>query len=161
TLLRRQVLDVGDDPADGDDLAVAAALELGERRVGLGAQLGPDRGERMLRDVEAERLLLEPQELVLVELVARERRMVHGLRLVAEIEDGALPEAARLVAGAAGAERLVEHGEHRLPRAGQRAALDERLERALVDDRRVDALGEVPDRLERAAFLACPDGRAA
>ena len=31
-LLRRQLLDRGDDPADGDDLAVAAALELGERR---------------------------------------------------------------------------------------------------------------------------------
>ena len=33
--LRRQLLDLADDPADGDELAVAAALELGERRVGL------------------------------------------------------------------------------------------------------------------------------
>src|SRR5207249_11265114 len=51
-------------------------------------------------------------------------------------------------------------GEHAAPRARQRAALDERLERALVHDGRIDALGEVPDRLERAALLTRADDRA-
>ena len=61
-------------------------------------------------------------------------------------------------------ERLLEHGEHPHPRrAGrvERAALDERLERALVDDLRVDALGELPDRRERPALVAGGDDLAA
>jgi hypothetical protein len=47
------------------------------------------------------------------------------------------------------AHRLVEHLEHPLARPWQRAALDQRLEHPLVRDLRVDALGEVPHRLER------------
>ena len=59
-LLRRQVLERGDDPADGDDLAVPSALDVGERAVGLAAELVADRVQRVLRDVEAERVLLQP-----------------------------------------------------------------------------------------------------
>src|SRR5207253_84345 len=61
-------------------------------------------------------------------------------------------------------ERLLETGEHALARrAGrvERAALDERLERPLVHDLRVDALGEVPDRRERPALLPRTHDRAA
>ena len=59
-------------------------------------------------------------------------------------------------------ERGVERGEHAHPaRAGrvERAALHERLERPLVQDLRVDALGELPDRLERPALGAHADDR--
>ena len=155
--LRRQVLDVGDDAADGDDLAVAAALELGERRVGLAAQLVADGREGVLGDVEAERLLLEPQELLLLELAGRDRRMVAGGDIVGGArsrpsKSEAWPISRSLRELLPVAERLLEDGEHPHPRlAGrvERAALDERLERALVDDLRVDALREVPDRVER------------
>ena len=67
-------------PADRDDLAVAPALELGQRRVGLAPQLGADRLERVLGDVEAERLLLQAQKLVLLELLRADRRVL-GLLL--------------------------------------------------------------------------------
>ena len=66
--LRRHLLETRDDAADRDELAVAP-LEIGERAVGLPSQLGPHALERVLGDVQAERLLLEPQELALVELV--------------------------------------------------------------------------------------------
>src|SRR5437660_1060620 len=80
---------------------------------------------------------------------------------VAQVEDRSLPEAARVVGGVAGAECLVEHLEHRLARAGQRTRLDERLERALVHELRVDAVGEVPDVRERPTVGARGDDRAA
>src|SRR5205814_5559307 len=119
-------------------------------------------------DVEAEHLLLHPQELVLLELLARHDRvvarpfscafpaLVHG----PEIEDRPLPGEAVGLLLLPPRERLLEHVEHPLARAGDGAALDERLDDALVRDRRVDALGEVPDRLERP-FLARLDDRAA
>ena len=77
-----------------------------------------------------------------------------------EIEDRPLPGEAVGLLLLPPRERLLEHVEHSLARAGDRAALDERLDDALVRDRRVDALGEVPDRLERP-FLARLDDRAA
>ena len=118
----------------------------------------------MLGDVEAERLLLHAQQLGLLEL-GRRRSADGASRLGASVSPKSKIEpwpASRSAccfwpyASACSSTR-----EHPLPRAGQRAALDERLERALVDDRRVDALGEVPDRLERAALLARADDRAA
>ena len=59
-------------------------------------------------------------------------------------------------------ERVLEGLEHPAPRAAGRvecAALDERLERALVHGLRVDALGEIPERREGPAVLACRDDR--
>src|SRR5581483_7077189 len=152
-LLRRQLLQRGDDAADRDDLAVAAPLELVQRAVGPAAQLVADRRERMLGDVQPERLLLEAQELRLLELGdRRNRRMVPRRRVAAElpeVEDRPLAEQpVRLLALAPG-ERLLEAVEQPAARGAGRveaAALDERLERALVHDLRVDALGEVPDR---------------
>ena len=49
---------------------------------------------------------------------------------------------------------LVEHPATRRAGRVERTALDERLERAPVDRLRVDALGEVEDRLERPALAA-------
>src|SRR5581483_10036944 len=97
---------------------------------GLALQLVAHRRERMLGDVQPEALLLHVQKIRLVELLRGEHRVLHLLRLVAEVKDRSLPEAARVVRGVAGTERLVEHLEHRLARPGQRARLDERLARA-------------------------------
>ena len=120
----------------------------------------------MLRDVQAERLLLEAQELALVELGGRERRVLDldGLLLVAEgaVEDGGLAGEAVGRGPLPVPEHRVEGGQHAEPRrAGgvERAALHERLERALVEHLRIDALGERPDRLERPALGADSNDR--
>ncbi len=153
--LRRHLLDLRHDAADGDELAVAPALQICERAVRLSPQVAADAFERVLGDVQAENLLLEPQELALVELRGRERRVLDLDRLVlAEraVEDRRLarePVGGRALAVA---ERGLERGEHPEPgRSGrvERAALHERVERALVQDLWVDTLGELPDRGER------------
>src|SRR5436190_10468206 len=155
-LLRRQVLERGDDAADGDDLAVAAALDVGERAVGLAAQLVADRVQRVLGDVEAERVLLQSQQLGLLELLAGDLRVL-------DLEHRLLAEERLLLARGAGAERGFERAEHahsRPPGRVERAALDERVERPLVRGGVLDALAEFPDRLERPALLARADDRA-
>jgi hypothetical protein len=68
-LLRRQLLERADDPADGDDLAVPPPLDVGHPAVGLPPELVAHRVERMLGDVEAQALLLEREQLPLLELV--------------------------------------------------------------------------------------------
>src|SRR5207248_8297197 len=104
--------------------------------VGLAAQLVADRGQRMLGDVEAERLFFQLEQVILVELLARwDRRMVprRGVaRGLAEVEDRALAE--QLVGLLLGApcERLLEHLEHSASRRLRRVeptALHARLER--------------------------------
>src|SRR5664279_5477944 len=86
------------------------------------------------------------------------------LRLVVlcrpEVEDRALAREPVGLLLLAPADRLLEHFEVALARAGQRTALHQRFEHALVRDHRVDALREVPDRLERAALGACLNQRA-
>src|SRR3954471_2477260 len=118
----------------------------------------------MRGDVEPERLLLEAEQLVLLELVRRDLRVVlgRGLLLVAEVEDRALAGDLVGLRAAAPGERLLDALEHPAPsRAGrvERAAFDERLERALVRALGVDALGEVPERLEGPPLLARGDDR--
>src|SRR5207247_10546476 len=73
-LLRPQLLQPGDDPSDGHHLAVAPALQLGQGRIGLAPELVADGRQRMLGHVEPERLLLQPQQLVLLELLRTDRR---------------------------------------------------------------------------------------
>ena len=119
----------------------------------------PDSG--MLRDVEAEHLLLEPQQLVLLVLVGWRRRMVLRLLVLrwAEVEDRPLPREPVGLLLLPPPDGLLEHLEVALARAGQRTALDESLQHALVRHDRIDALGKVPDRLERAALGAGRDQR--
>ena len=86
-----------------------------------------------------------------------------GGRGVAEVEDRSLAGEPVGLLLAAPRERLLEALQHPAPRAAggvQGAALDERLQRPLVHDLRVDPLGEVPERVERAALLARRDDRA-
>src|SRR3954452_19366137 len=84
--------------------------------------------------------------------------------LLEQVADRALALVAGVVLAAAPGERLVEDVDHALAGGAgrvERAAFDQRLERALVDDLRVDPLGEVPDRLERPALRAGGDDRTA
>ena len=129
-------------------------------------ELGAHALERMLGDVEAERLLLEPQQLALVELGRGERRMLHLDRLVASPKAPSKIEAWPASRSAemrwpwpSAASSAVEHPEPRGTGRVERSALHERLERALVQHLRVDALGELPDRLERPSVRAHADDR--
>jgi len=79
------VLHGRDDAADRHDLAVTPALEIGDSRVGLTAQLVANRMQRVLGDVQPERLLLELQELRLLELGGRNVRMGRCLRRVGDV----------------------------------------------------------------------------
>ena len=164
--LRRHLLHVGDDPAHGDDLAVAAPLELRERRVGLAPELLTHAGQRMLGDVEAERLLLEAEEVGLLVLARRDHGVVADGDVLgaAGVEQRALPE--QTIGGVLlrpGDDHLEElqHPFSRLPLGNvvEGATLDQRLERTLVHELRIDALGEVPDRRERTALRASTDDR--
>src|SRR6266566_1959342 len=110
----------------------------------------------MIGDVEAERLLLQLEQLVLRELARRDGGVMTSRRVaarfVAEVEDRALAEQLVGLLFLSPGERLLEAFQHPAARRVGRiecAALDERLERALVDGLRVDAFREVPDRRER------------
>ena len=114
---------LADDPADDDVLAVAAPLELGDRGVGLGPQLGAKRRERVLGDVQPEGLLLEPQQVGLLELLGGDRRVMlrpatshFGLAEMA-VEDRALAREPVGVLLLPVGERLLQHLEHPHPRA--------------------------------------------
>src|SRR6185437_6914582 len=133
--------------------------------------------ERVRRDEQPDRLLLDRQQLGLVELLARDRRMHRprearggcGARPVrravpafCQVEDRTLADLRILLDLLARALRLLEHGEHALAaRAGrtERAALDQGLDRLLVDGAVVDALAEVPQRGELAALPSPPFDR--
>src|SRR6185295_5664588 len=94
----------------------------------------------MLRDVQAEDFLLEPQQFRLLELLAGDR---HVLELLLLAEERALPEQPVGLRPRAVRERRLES-----------------LERPLVRCLRVDPLAELPDRRERPALLAPADDRA-
>ena len=125
-------------PPTRDDLAVAAALELGERAVRLAAQLVAD---RVTADAPRRRGRASPSRASAARSSrtrrARSRGWCFGAASprVAEVEDRALAGEPVGLLAAAPRERRLEHLEHPLARrAGrvERAALDERLERALV-----------------------------
>src|SRR5262249_19890310 len=132
----------------------------------LASQLVAHGREGMLGDVEPERLLLQPQQLVLVPLLDGNVRVVLRLRLgvvEAEVEDRTLAGETVCRMAIAPGERGLEAFEHPLARGAgrvERAALDQRLQGTLVDDSRIDSLREVPDRLERPVLLARRDDRA-
>src|SRR5213594_4060545 len=89
------------------------------------------------------------------------RRVRRGL--VAEVEDRALPREAVGLLPLPPRERVLDDLEHPATRrvgGVERAALHERLERALVRALRIDALREIPDRRELTALVARPDDRA-
>jgi len=161
----------GDDAADGDPLAVLDLRQLAERPVHDGQQRLADLLERVHREEQPDRVLLVRQQLVLLELGGRDRRVrgtgegrgcavgwVGAVSLrFEEVEDRPLPDLGVLLDLLAGALRLLQDLQHALARRAGRAegpALDQRLDRALVDGLGVDALAELPDRGELAALLA-------
>ena len=116
---RADLLGLRDDPADRHPVAVLALGELGERAVDLRAQRLAHLLERVRGDEQADRLLLDGQQLGLVELLGRDRR-VRGAanggprrrrrrRVVAEVEDRALADLRVLLGLLPGALRLLEH----------------------------------------------------
>src|SRR6185503_2818158 len=134
--------------ADRHPVAVAAAVELGYAAVALQRQRLPHLLERVRGDEQADRLLLDGQQLGLLELLGGDRRVLRlgerGRRV--EVEDRALPDLRVELGLLTRALRLLEHDEHAAPaRAGraERPALDQRLDRLLVDLLAVDARAEV------------------
>src|SRR5207237_8048796 len=91
----------------------------------------------------------QPKQLVLLVLARPDARM---LELLVAAEERVLAHHPVAVRPRAVRERGLQRLEHPLPRPTGRvqgAAPDQRLERALVRDRRIDPLREVPQRLER------------
>ena len=164
-LLRRR-----DHAADLDPLAVAALGHLGAERVGLHAQRLAHALERVLGDEEADRLLLDREQLgagrtprsgsagASGRRTARRRRPLAAE--AAEVEDRALAdlrvELRLLARRPAPDSSTVEHAPARGAGRAERAALDQRLDRLLVDGAAVDALAEVPQRRERPSPRARP-----
>src|SRR6266446_2066846 len=114
----------------------------------------------MLRHVEAEDFLLQPQQLALLELLRADRDVLELLLLA---EERALPEQTVRLRPCPARQGRLQRIEHSLPRCTgrvQRTALHQRLERALVRGLRIDALAELPDRAEAAALLPRADDRA-
>ena len=92
--------------------------ELGERQIDLAPQLVAHLGERMARQVQAERLLLEREQLAALELGLEQRRMVarataRRLDGLAEVEDRALAALRVRLRLLAGGERRLEDHQHR------------------------------------------------
>jgi len=116
-----------------------------------------DVGERVVRHVNAEELLLPAEELLSRGLRPRRRRGDRGLH--GEIEQRHLPGEAVLrlaLAGREGGVQAGELGEARAERVAG-AGLDERLEHALVVALQVDPAAEVLERTERAVGVAGGD----
>jgi hypothetical protein len=126
--------------------------------------------ERVRGDEQPDRFLLRGEQLWLLELDRRDRRVQRAREaeraaggclcsrgcVFLQIEDRALPDLRVLLQLLACPLGLLEDFEHPLAgRAGgaERAALDQRLDRLLVDRAVVDALAEVPDRAEWAGGL--------
>ena len=177
-------LGLGDDPPDRHEVLVAALGQRRERAVHPRAHRLAQRFERVGGDEQPDRFLLGREQLGLVELLRGDRRMHRlgqpetrerargavGARSPAggvllaflEVEDRALSDEGVLLGLLARRLGLLEHFEH--PPAGgtggaEGAALDERLDRLLVDRAGVHALAEVPQRIELAVLLAGPFDR--
>src|SRR3954466_1556320 len=165
TLLRTDLLGLGDDASGRDPVAVLVVGQRGQRRVDGRPQRLAHLLERMRGDEEPDGLLLDGQQLGLLELLGWDRRVLRGHQgrggvaraEIAEVEDAPLADLGVELRLLARGLRLLEHAEHALARSpggAEGAALDQRLDRALVDPARVDAGGEVPDRAELPALLA-------
>src|SRR6266568_566337 len=100
-------------------VTISPSLELVQRAVGFAAELVADRGQRMLRDIEPERLFFQLEQVILVELVAAGNRGMVPRRGVAgglaEVEDRPLAEQLVGLLLLPPGERLLEHVEHPAP----------------------------------------------
>src|SRR3954466_6836292 len=169
-LLRADLLGLGDDAPGRDPVAVLVVGQRGQRGVDGCPQRLAHLLERVRGDEEPDGLLLDGQQLRLLELLGRNRRIRipparhegrggagAAIAEVAEVEDAPLADLGVQLRLLARGLRLLEHAEHALargPGGAEGAALDQRLDRALVDRPGVDAGAEVPDRPELPALLA-------
>ena len=123
--------------------------------------------ERVGGEEGAERLLLQAQQLALVELLEADRRVL-GAGAGARLGPGPPPPRSKiepwpelrvllgLLARGRGMAARLEHALAGAAGGVERAALDQALDRALVDRAGVDPLAEVPERGELAVR---PSGR--
>src|SRR3954452_11959812 len=173
-LLRTDLLGLGDDAPGRDPVAVLVVGQRGQRGVDGCPQRLAHLLERVRGDEEPDGLLLDGQQLRLLELLGRNRLIRipparhegrggagagagAAIAEVAEVEDAPLADLGVELRLLARGLRLLEHVEHALargPGGAEGAALDEGLDRALVDRAWVDAGAEVPDRRELPALLA-------
>src|SRR5438093_6123319 len=148
------------DARDRDERALLGLLELAEVRVDDVAHARGELLQRMRGQVDPEELLLPRQELLARDLagrdVRRDERADRAERGAAEIEERDLPLPSCLLLVLRGRHDRIQTRELMLACAEPvgRAALDERLEDALVAALKVDAPAEVVERAESPAILA-------
>ena len=155
--LRVLARQAGDDAGDVADRAVVELGQIRDRALDVPAQRRFGAHQRVIAHVEAEHLLLGAQLLGLVEVDVGDRQAVVEHRAVVGGAAAEVEQAHRsLVALAPAAQRRVddrlEHLQQTLARMAERverARLDQRLDRALVEHGRVDPLAEVVEVGER------------
>ena len=150
-------LQVGDHPADLDDRSVWGVGQPGHPGVGLAPNLRLETEQRMVGDVEAEHLLFVRKARHLLELDIRNRRsFVEGRAIVEFAEQRHDPHVVLLTALHRQVDDLLVHLQQTLPgmtEAVERATLDQRLDRALVERLDLDPLDEIDERLEGATLV--------
>jgi len=137
-------------------LQIAAVDQVGDLPAGEAPHLGLALLEQMARQVEAERRFLQQQPLADAPgLGLHQRRLLRGRAVVAVVEQTTLRGVVDLVVGEVETQRDAgqQAGTIRMQRV-ERTALDQRLDRTLVDPLAVDAGAEVEEAVERAAGLA-------
>src|SRR6266508_3965742 len=170
-LLGRQPPRLQDHPGEYERLPDLLLADLAERRDVVQIQHLQRLRERVIRDIHTQQLLL-PGELLLVIL----RRLLDGRQRdgldtyagraaapAEEVEHAGLAGLTSPLSFDPGRERLVEDREFLPPPAGQpvhRAALDQALQRALVERRALDPVAEILERAERPALITRLQDRA-
>ena len=153
-------LQAGDDAADRLHGPVVERVELVDGAVGPAGQRRLGAEQRVIADVQPEHLLLEGQAVALVELEVGDGgplEVVAGPTVVATTEQGHDPHVPLAPAGDRVVDDLLEHREQALAWMAdvvEGAGLDQRLDRALVEDLGVDPLAEVVEVGVRPAGLA-------
>ncbi len=158
-LLRELPGQVGDHTTEDDDRAVLALGSLCDAAVDLATQRSLDTEQRVVAHVQAEHLLLEPQPVGLVELdVGNDDSLVErrraGLPQIPEQAHHTL--VALTAADNGGVDDLLEDHQQAAPGQAQRVerpGLDERLDRALVEDRFRNPFCEIVERGEGPAGI--------
>ena len=150
-------LEIRNDPADLDDRSVGGIGESGHPGVGLAPNLRLKTEQWMVGDVEAEHLLFVREARHLVEFDIRNRwSFVEGRAIVELAEQRHDTHVVFLPALHRQVDDLLVHLQQALPGMAETvecAALDQRLDRALVERLDLDPLDEIDERLEGATLV--------
>ena len=150
-------LEIRNDPADLDDRSVGGIGESSHPGVGLAPNLRLETEQWMVGDVKAEHLLFVRKARHLVEFDIRNRRsFVEGRTIVELAEQRHNAHVVFLPALHRQVDDLLVNLQQALPGMAEtveRAALDQRLDRALVERLDLDPLDEIDERLEGTALV--------